>query len=75
MNVVADHKFQCDKEGASFKDNWYTSTLARMKDFGRKFRVALEPILDELETSIFSTHAEHDVCMVFNTIKVSYQVE
>ncbi|OQS03253.1 nuclear cap-binding protein subunit, partial [Thraustotheca clavata] len=76
MKVVADHKFQCDKEGTSFKDNWYMSTLARMKAVGRKFRVALEPLLPSLEADIFaSPSAEQDVCLVFHWIKSSYQAK
>ncbi|KDO27678.1 hypothetical protein SPRG_07307 [Saprolegnia parasitica CBS 223.65] len=76
MKVVADHKFSCDKEGTSFKDNWYTSTLARMKAVGRRFRVALEPLLPSLETGVFAAAgAEQDVCTVFHYIKESYQAK
>ncbi|OQR99203.1 nuclear cap-binding protein subunit [Achlya hypogyna] len=76
MKVVADHKLQCDKEGTSFKDNWYTSTLARMKAVGRRFRVALEPLLPALAADVFAAPtAEQDVCTVFHSIQASYQAK
>ncbi|KAF0710182.1 Aste57867_5633 [Aphanomyces stellatus] len=73
--VIADHKVQCDKDGASFKDNWYASTVARMKAFGRTVRVPLEPLLDQLARDVFSgDRAEHDVMLVFAHLRASYQV-
>ncbi|CAK4083448.1 unnamed protein product [Aphanomyces euteiches] len=74
IRVIAEHKAQCDKEGTSFKDNWYASTLARMEEFGRKVRVEMEPVLEQLERDVFSPeHAEHDVRVVFAHLQASYQ--
>ncbi|RHX97080.1 hypothetical protein DYB25_007020, partial [Aphanomyces astaci] len=72
--VIAAHKAQCDKDGTTFKDNWYASTLARMQSVGRDFRVALDPLLEGLATSVFAAqHAEHDVRVVFANLQASFQ--
>ncbi|RHY25378.1 hypothetical protein DYB32_008357 [Aphanomyces invadans] len=72
--VIAAHKAQCDKDGTTFKDNWYASTLARLQSFGRDFRVALDPLLASLATTVFAAErAEHDVRVVFATLQASFQ--
>ncbi|RLO04486.1 hypothetical protein DYB28_009241, partial [Aphanomyces astaci] len=62
------------EDGTTFKDNWYASTLARMQSVGRDFRVALDPLLEGLATSVFAAqHAEHDVRVVFANLQASFQ--
>uniref|UniRef100_K3WAB2 MIF4G domain-containing protein n=1 Tax=Globisporangium ultimum (strain ATCC 200006 / CBS 805.95 / DAOM BR144) TaxID=431595 RepID=K3WAB2_GLOUD len=72
--VISEHKSNCDAEGISYKDNWFVSALAQMKAIGGKFRVALEPVIDELQTSVFSSNsADHDVKKVFQFVVDSYR--
>ena len=73
QRVVADHKRTAAADGAEYQDNWFASALARMKALGRRFRVDLERVLDQLQRDVFPPSADRDAAQVFALVRDCYR--
>lgn len=74
VNIISEHKANCDADGVPYQDNWYKSALARMKSFGKKYRVPMEAVLAELSAKVFTSElTDNDLSSLYQLIKNAYQ--